>query len=125
VFCRSLASIISLVILALGVVVADVFVLEKTPAQTSYLTIVRLKGRVASGEDGWYIYEVRNADGTVHDAQLPWTAEPGDRVRMRSGRKRILHLPVPTEQPVLCSPLPAIHAGVLGSARPRATGAHS
>jgi hypothetical protein len=76
------AVLISLVTLALGVVVADVFVLEKTPTQTTYLTIVRLKGTVASGQDGWYVYEVKNADGTVHDAQLPWTAEPGDRVRM-------------------------------------------
>jgi hypothetical protein len=64
------AAVASLLILALGIVIADVFVLEKTPAQTSYLTIVRQKGAAGgtSGDD-WYIYELRDAGGKVSEAQ--------------------------------------------------------
>jgi hypothetical protein len=53
----------------LVIVIADVFVLEKTTAQTSYLTIVRQK-RTAGGTRGdtWYIYELRDAGGKVSDA---------------------------------------------------------
>ena len=94
----------SLLILALVIIIADVFVLEKTPAQTDYLTIVRQKGSTGGGggESG-YIYELRDAGGRVSDAQLPWAAQPGDRVRIHSGRTRILRLTMPTEGPVLCS----------------------
>ena len=98
------ATVAALLILALGIVVADVFVLEKTPAETSYFTIVRQKGAASgAGADSWYLYEMRNASGHLSDTQLPWAAEPGDRVRIRSGRTRILRLTMPTEAPVLCS----------------------
>ena len=98
------ATIASLVILALVIIAADIFVLEKSPAQTSYLTVVRQKGMAGGGDgDTWYTYEMRDAAGVVSDAQLPWAAQPGDRVRVRRGRTRILRLMMPTEGPVLCS----------------------
>jgi hypothetical protein len=98
------AAVASLLILALVIVIADVFVLETTPAQTDYLTIVRQKGTTGgAGGESWYIYELRDASGKVSDGQLPWAAQPGDRVRIRSGRTRILRLTMPTEGPVLCS----------------------
>ena len=72
-------------------------------AATSYLTIVRQKGTASSGDDTWYLYEVRDADGAISDAQLPWVAQPNDRVRIRYGRTRVLRLTIPSEAPVLCS----------------------
>ena len=97
------ATVASLGILALVIVLADVFVLEKTPAQTRYLTIVRQKGMAAGADADWYIYELRDAAGKLSDAQLPWAARPGDRVRIRSGRTLVLRLTIPTEGPVLCA----------------------
>ena len=98
------ATVASLLILALIIVIADVFVLDKTPEQPSYFTIVRQKGVAGgAGGDTWYIYELKDAGGKVSDAHLPWVAQPGDRVRIRSGRTRLLRLTIPTEVPVLCS----------------------
>jgi hypothetical protein len=98
------ATVASLLVLALIIVIADVFVLAKTPDKTSYLTIVRQKGVASStGGDSWYIYELKDAGGKVSDAQLPWVAQPGDRVRIRSGRTRLLRLSIPIDGPVLCS----------------------
>jgi hypothetical protein len=97
------AAIVALAILALIIVVADVFVLEKSPAETSYLTVVRQKGTAQNSDGGtWYIYEMKNGSGVPSDAQLPWVAQSGDRVRVRTGRTRILHLTIPTEGPVFC-----------------------
>ena len=97
------ATIASLVILLAILLVADVFVLEKTPVQTSYLTIVRQKGLGSGGGGTWYIYQLKDDAGTISDMQLPWVAQPGDRLRVRTGRTRILRLTIPTEGPVLCS----------------------
>ena len=97
------AAVASIAILALIIVIADVFVLERAPAATTYVTVVRQKGTAASGQDSWYIYELRNAAGTVSDAQLPLVAQPGDRLRIRNERTRILRLTIAAEAPVLCS----------------------
>jgi hypothetical protein len=97
------AILMSLVVVAVTVVVADTLVLAKTPAGTSYLTVVRMKGTASSGSDGAsYIYELKNDNGAVSDAHLPWVAQPGDRIRIRNGRTRIFRLTLPMEAPVLC-----------------------
>ena len=96
------ATVASLLIAALGLFIADIFVLKKKPAEISYLTILRLKGTATAGGEASYIYEVKNADGISSDAHLPWAASPGDRVRVKSGRTRIFHFSVPLEGPTLC-----------------------
>lgn len=98
------AAVISLIVLALIVFIADVIVLEKSPLDTSYLTIVRLKGTATYSDRGALnIYEVRDGVGDISDAQLPWVVQPGDRLRVRMGETRILRLRIPTEGPALCS----------------------
>lgn len=97
------ATVASLVLLATIVVVADTLVLAKTPVGTRYLTVVRQRGTATYGGGGeLYIYEVKNAAGALSDAHLPWLARPGDRIRIREGRTRILRLTLPMEAPVLC-----------------------
>jgi hypothetical protein len=99
------ASLVSLFLVALLVVVLDVFVLAKGPVTTKYLTIVQPRGRWAessAGETG-YTYLVRNETGATTDAHLPWAAKPGDRVRLRQHRSMILGLMLPAEAPILCT----------------------
>jgi len=98
-----LASLLSLALVALFVVLLDVFVLAKGPITTEYLTIVQPEGRWAesTGRSG-YTYVVRNEAGATSDAHLPWAAKAGDRVRLRQHRSKILGLMLPAEAPILC-----------------------
>jgi len=98
------AALASLVILALLVLLLDVFVLAKGPVTTEYWTIVEAKGRWAdsTGASG-YRYLVRRSSGALTDAQLPWQATAGDRVRLRQHQTRILRLMIAAEAPLLCS----------------------
>jgi hypothetical protein len=98
------ASLVSLVLVALFVVLLDVFILAKGPITTEYLTIVQPKGRWAESSAGGsgYTYVVRNETGATSDAHLPWEANAGDRVRLRQHRSRILGLMLPAEAPILC-----------------------
>ncbi len=98
------ATLASLAILALLVLVLDVFVLAKGPITTEYWTIVDAKGRWSdSGGASGYTYLVRRGNGAVTDAQLPWQAKAGDRVRFRRHETRILHLTIAADAPILCS----------------------
>jgi len=100
-----LASIVSLALVALLVLLLDVFVLAKGPITTEYLSIVQPKGswsESAAGATG-YTYVVRNQSGHTSDAHLPWAAKPGDRVRLRQHQSALLGLMLPAEAPMLCS----------------------
>jgi len=99
------ATLASLVILALLVLVLDVFVLAKGPVTTEYWTVVEAQGRWAesTGASG-YRYLVRRGSGAATEAQLPWLAKPGDRVRLRQHQTRVLRVVIPAEAPVLCTP---------------------
>jgi hypothetical protein len=95
---------VSLVITAVLVLMLDVFVLAWGPVATEYWTVVQANGRWthSTGASG-YRYLVRRSTGEVTDAQLPWPAKPGDRVRIRLHQTRILHLTTPAEASILCS----------------------
>ena len=97
------ATLASLVLLALLVVIVDVFMLPQGPITTEYATIVETKHQYAdsTGVTG-YIYVVRWVGGTLTDVMLPLHAKPGDRVRIRLQRSRLLKLASAAETPVLC-----------------------
>ena len=94
----------SVVIVALLVLILDVFVLAKGPVTTEYWTVVEARGGWAdsTGASG-HRYLVRRSTGALTEAWLPWLANSGDRVRMRQHQTRILHLTIAAEAPILCS----------------------
>ena len=97
------AVLASLAILAFLIVMVDMFMLAKGPITTEYSTIVETKHQYAdsTGVTG-YVYVVRGASGALTDVMLPLQAKPGDRVRIRLQRSRLLKLASAAEAPVLC-----------------------
>ena len=98
------ATLVCLAVAGVLVLILDVFVLAKGPTRTEYLTIVARTGswETSLGDSGGR-YQVTNERGVTSEAQLPWEAEPGARIRVREHRTRILRLWIAAEAPELCS----------------------
>jgi len=98
------ATLAAFTLLAMLVLILDVFVLAKGPTRTQYLTIVARTGSwSASMGDRGGRYQVTDERGVMSEAQLPWSAEPGARIRVREHRTKILRLWIAAEAPALCS----------------------
>jgi hypothetical protein len=97
------ATLASLAILGLGVLLYDLSGIENQPPSVQDYEVVAEAGRYAdsTGVSG-HRYRVRNREGAVINLVLPWAASPGDIVRTKGVVTPILGIRVPTESPRLC-----------------------